>query len=109
MFCSYHKLLCLVYLQMYPGLDLMSEVLKKAGGTVIPLSTLVSPLASQLKIQHSSLVPHSKFQHSPTSQQHVHHKSLISGDSLDSSQQAMAASLCSSVKTTSILSKLLSS
>ena len=35
----------------------MSDVLKKAGGTLIPLSTLVTPLAPQLKIQNSSMVP----------------------------------------------------
>ena len=35
----------------------MSDVLKKAGGTLIPLSTLVTPLAPQLKIQNSSIAP----------------------------------------------------
>lgn len=35
----------------------MSDLLKKAGGTLIPLSTLVMPLAPQLKIQDSSMAP----------------------------------------------------
>ena len=35
--------------QIPPGLSLMSDVLKKAGGTLIPLSTLVTPLAPQMR------------------------------------------------------------
>ena len=35
----------------------MSDVLKKAGGTLIPLSTLITPLAPQLRIRNSSMTP----------------------------------------------------
>ena len=35
----------------------MSEVLKKAGGTLIPLSTLVTPLPPQVLLQNSSPSP----------------------------------------------------
>ena len=38
----------------------MSEVLQRAGGTLIPLSILVSPLAPQLPIQNSSASPRSR-------------------------------------------------
>ena len=43
--------------QVASGLNLMSEVLKNAGGTLIPLSTLVTPLPPQELIQNSSLSP----------------------------------------------------
>ena len=45
--------------QVAPGLNLMSEVLKNAGGTLIPLSTLVTPLPPQKlhAVQKSSPSP----------------------------------------------------
>ena len=110
-FCPFYnyKLLCLLHLQVFPGLSLMSEVLKKARGTIIPLSTLVTPLAPQLQIQHSSVAPDLLLRNSPSSQ--LHRKPLILAESQDSARQEMASSVCGSVSATctSIWSKLQSS
>lgn len=104
-----YKLLCLLHLQVFPGLNLMSEVLKKAGGTIIPLSTLVTPLPPQLNIQHSSLAPQLQLQNSPSSQLVLHRKPLILAEVQDSAQQKVASPLYGSVNATSVLSKFHSS